>query len=76
MSEDYILLALTDAVRRALSLAADYEIEKQKRLLEKELVAVKNKAIGEMVNNIRIAASQRLPNNEYIIQIVLKGGDT
>ena len=76
MSEDYILLALTDAVRRALSLAADDEIEKQKRLLEKELVAVKNKAIGEMVNNIRIAASQRLPNNEYIIQIVLKGGDT
>ena len=70
---DDILLAMQEAVRKALAEAASAEIEKQKHRFECEMGKVKSELIGQMVNHIRIQAKHELPSGEYVIQIVLRG---
>mgnify|MGYP006992138874 CR=1 FL=1 len=71
---DDILIAMQEAVRKSLAEAANAEIEKQKHRFECEMGEVKSELIGKMINNIQIRAGQELPNGEYVIQIVLRGG--
>lgn len=74
MTEDVeILSAMQEAVRKAIATAANAEIEKQKHKFECEMGKVKNKLIGDLVNEIQIQAKRELPNNNYVIQIVIKG---
>lgn len=73
MADTDIVLAVKDALREALNKAANEEIEKLQHRFKCEMGKTKSALIGDMVNNVRIAASHELPNNEYVIQIVLRG---
>ena len=75
MSNTDIILAMQEAMRKALAEAANAEIEKQKHRFECAMGAVKSEMIGKLVNNIQIAAKHELPNDSYTIQIVIRGGD-
>lgn len=74
MADTEILLAMQEAVRKALAEAANKEIEKQKHRFECEMGKVKSELIGNLVNEIKIAAMHEMPDDRYVIQIVLKGG--
>lgn len=74
MSETDILIAMQDAVRKALNASANEEIEKQKHKFECEIGKIKDNLIGKLINEIEIAAKHELPNDRYVIQIVLRKG--
>lgn len=70
MSND-ILLAVREAVRKALAEAANAEIEKQKHKFECEMGKVKSEVVGRLVNQIEIQSREQLPTGQYVIQIVI-----
>ena len=72
MEENDILISIQGAVRKALATAANEEIEKQKRKFECEMGKVKNELIGKLINEIEIATKHELPNDRYVIQVILK----
>ena len=74
MDDANIILAMQEAVRKSIAEAANAEIEKQKHRFECEMGNVKSELIGKLVNNIQIAAKHQMPDGNYVIQIVLKGG--
>lgn len=74
-SETEILMALQEAVRTALYMAANEEIKKCRERFENEMTRMKRQIVGEMVNQIQITASHSLPEGAYIIQIRLNGGN-
>lgn len=76
MADTDILIALKDAVRKAISEAANAEIEKQKHRFECAMGAVKRDMVAKIVNEIQITASRDLPSGEYVIQLRLGGGNT
>lgn len=73
MADTDIILAMQEAMRKALAEAANAEIAKQKHRFECAMGEVKNEMIGRLVNHIQIAAKHELPSGEYIIQIVIRG---
>lgn len=74
MSETDILIAMQDAVRKALATSANKEIEKQKHKFECEMGKMKNELIGKLINEIEIVAKHELTDDRYVIQIVLRKG--
>ena len=73
MADTDIILAMQEAMRKALAETANAEIEKQKHRFECKMGEVKNEMIGRLVNHIQIAAKREMPNGDYIIQIVIRG---
>ena len=74
MADTEILLAMQGAVRKAVSEAANTEIEKQKHRFECKMGEVKRDMVAKIVNEIQITASRNLPSGAYVIQIRLGGG--
>lgn len=74
MADVEILIALQEAVRKALCEAANEEIEKLRHKFECEMGKVKREMIGKIVNQIQITAEHNLPSGEYVIQLRLNGG--
>lgn len=74
MCETDILIAMQDAVRKALATSANEEIEKQKHKFECEMGKMKNELIGKLINEIEIVAKHELIDDRYVIQIVLRKG--
>lgn len=74
MSETDILIAMQNAVRKALATSANEEIEKQKHKFECEMGKMKNELIGKLINEIEIVAKHELTDDRYVIQIVLRKG--
>lgn len=72
-NSDFMLL-LQDAVRTALYEAANEEIAKLSTRFENEMTRAKRETVGKLVNQIQISASHHLPENQYVIQIVMNGG--
>lgn len=75
MGENEILLAMREAIRRAVSEAANEEIKKQCHRFECEMGKVKSEMVGKLVNQIQIEAVRSPFAGEYIIQIRLNGGE-
>ena len=73
-NETDILIAVQEAVRKALVTSANKEIEKQKHKFESEMGKLKNELIGKLLNEIEICAKHDLPNDRYVIQIVIRKG--
>lgn len=74
MSENDVLIALQEAVRKALVEAANEEIKKLQHRFECKMGEVKRDVVGKIVNQIQITASHTLPEHEYVIQLRLNGG--
>ena len=72
--ETDILIAVQEAVRKALVTSANEEIEKQKHKFESEMGNLKNELIGKLLNEIEICAKHNLPGNSYVIQIAIRKG--
>ena len=72
--ETDILFAVKEAVRKALATSANEEIEKQKHKLECEMGKLKNALIGKLLNEIEICVKHNLPDDRYVIQIVIRKG--
>ena len=72
--ETDILIAVQEAVRKALATSANEEIEKQKHKFECEMGKLKNALIGKLLNEIEICAKHDLPDDRYAIQIVIRKG--
>ena len=72
--ETDILIAVQEAVRKALASSANKEIEKQKHKFECEMGKLKNEFIGKLLNEIEICAKHDLPDDRYAIQIVIHKG--
>ena len=73
-NEKDILIALQEAVRKALCEAANEEIAKLQHRFECEMGKVKRDMVGKIVNQIQITAMHDLPRGEYVIQLKLNGG--
>lgn len=73
MANDEILIALQEAVRKALCEAANEEIKKLQTRFECEMGKVKREMVGKIVNQIQISATHSLPSGEYVIQLRLNG---
>ena len=73
-SENDVLMAMQEAVRKALCEAADEEIKKLRDRFECEMGKIKREMVGKIVNQIQIEATHNLPNDEYVIQLRLNGG--
>ena len=71
MSENDILLAVQEAIRKALNEAANAEIEKMKHKFECEMGKVKSEVVGRLVNHIEIAHNNS-PIGDYTIQINIR----
>lgn len=71
MSENDILLAVQEAIRKALNEAANAEIEKMKHKFECEMGKVKSEVVGRLVNHIEIAHNNS-PIGDCTIQINIK----
>lgn len=74
MSETDILIAIQEAVRKALCEAANAEIEKLRHKFECEMGKVKSEMVGKLVNQIEIATRHEPFTDRVVIQINLKGG--
>lgn len=74
MADTEILIALQEAVRKALSEAANEEIERQKHRFECRMGEAKRDIVAKMVNEIQITAGHILPSGEYVIQLRIGGG--
>lgn len=72
--ETDILIAVQEAVRKTLATSANEEIEKQKHKFECEMGKLKNALIGKLLNEIEICAKHNLPDDRYVIQIVIRKG--
>ena len=73
-SENDVLIAMQEAVRKALCEAANEEIKKLRDRFECEMGKIKREMVGKIVNQIQIEATHNLPNSEYVIQLRLNGG--
>lgn len=71
MSDTDIMLAVQEAVRKALNEAANAEIEKMKHKFECEMGKVKSEMVGRLVNCIEIAQNNS-PIGDCTIQINIK----
>ena len=67
-----IIIALQEAVRKAISEAANEEIEKQKHRLECKLGEVKREMVGKLVEQIQYAVNYDQIRGEYIIQVNIR----
>jgi len=76
MADADVLIALQDAVRRAIAEAANAEIEKQKHRFVCEMGKVKCEMVGKIVNQIQLVARRDFEGGEYIIQIHFGNSDT
>lgn len=74
MAENDIIIAMQEAVQKAIAAEANKEMEKQLHKFECKLGEINNKCIGELVNSIQIAARHSMPDGKYIVQIVIDGG--
>ena len=74
MTGNDIIIAMQEAVRKAIATEANKEMEKQLHKFECKMGEIKNKCIGELVNSVQIAAKHSMEENKYVIQIVIAGG--
>lgn len=70
--ETDILIAVQEAVRKALCEAANTEIEKLKHKFDCEMGKIKNKTIGNIINGIDIVTRHNPIDGDYTIQINIK----
>lgn len=75
VGENEILLAMKEAVRRAVCEAANEEIKKQIHHFECEMGKVKRDVVAKIVNQLQIETMHCPAQGEYVIQIRLNGGD-
>ena len=68
-NETDIILAMQDVVRKALSEAANEEIEKLMHRFECKMGEVKSNMIGKIINNIDIATSHNPACTGYTVQV-------
>lgn len=71
-SETDILIAMQEAVRKALSEAANEEIDKLMHRFECKMGEIKREMIGKILNEIDIATSHEPDCDRYIIQVNIK----
>ena len=68
-----VVIAMQEAVRKALCEAANEEIKKLRERFECKMGEAKRDMVCQIVNQIQIAAKHELPSGEYVIQIRLNG---
>ena len=73
MAENDIIIAMQEAVRKAIATEANKEMEKQLHKFECKMGEIKSKCIGELVNSVQIAAMHSLPDGKYTVQIIING---
>lgn len=71
-SENDILIAVQEAVRKALCEAANAEIEKLKHKFDCEMGKIKYETIGNILNGIDIVTKHNPIDCDYTIQINIK----
>lgn len=71
-SERDIIIAMQEAVRKALSEAANEEIDKLIHRFECRMGDVKREMIGKILNSIDIATSHNPETDGYMIQVNIK----
>lgn len=68
-SENDILIAMQEAVRKALIEAANEEIEKLMHKFECRMGEIKRDMVGKIINQIDIVASHDPSCNGYTVQV-------
>jgi len=68
-SENDIIIAMQEAIRSALSEAANEEIEKSMHKFECKMGDIKRDMIGKILNNIDIVTSHDPSCNGYTVQV-------
>jgi hypothetical protein len=68
-SENDILIAMQEAVRKALSEAANEEIEKLMHKFECRMGEIKRDMVGKIINQIDIVTSHDPSCNGYTVQV-------